>query len=127
MTLKANFALRAILVVALLCGMGVLPSRAESLALIEKGQSEYSVVIPAASDDAARDKAIGLAANRLQMNLQRVSGARQPIVSEEKLAADVLLGSNHTEEIALRAPADEALLLVPTAAPGTKPIKLNAA
>jgi hypothetical protein len=90
-------------------------------------QTEYSIVVPAAADDAAQNKAIGLAANPLQMNLQGFSGAKLPIISEEKLAAGALLGGNYTEEIALCAPAGEALLLVPTAALAGKLIKQNAA
>lgn len=85
--MKSTFFFRLTCVAALLCVLGVLPARAASLTLMNKGQSEYSIAIPAAADDAAQNKAIALAANLLQTNLQKIGGTKLPIVAEEKLAA----------------------------------------
>lgn len=85
--MKSTFFFRLICVAALLCWAGVLPTRADTLTFINNGQTEYSIVVPAASADKERNKAINLAANLLQTNLQKAGGAKLPIVAEDKLAA----------------------------------------
>lgn len=84
-----SFLMRAACFAALLTWIGALPSSAApSLTLIDKGQSEYSIVIPAASDDVAQRNAIDLAASLLQSTLEQAAGVKLPIVAEATLAAD---------------------------------------
>jgi hypothetical protein len=80
--------LHLICIAICICCLGALPARAAMTTLIDKGQSTYSIVIPAATPDVKQNQAINLAANELQTALQKAGGARLPIISEDKFKAN---------------------------------------
>lgn len=93
------------LVVALLCLGVALTSRAE-LTLADKGQTQYRIVVPAGAIPSER-----YAAEELQRYLEKLSGAKLPIVTDAEKPTDheILLGDNpHLAK--LRPPVDFAKL-----------------
>ena len=76
-----------------LCVLGLsaaLSARAE-VTIAEKGQSQYRIVVPAGAIPAER-----YAAEELQRYLEKLSGAKLPIVTdaEKPTAREILLGDN---------------------------------
>ncbi len=78
----------------LVCGLCLIPpapARADDLVLADGGQSAYRIIV---ADDASPATRHG--AEELQMFLQRISGAKLPIVSDREPlgAAEIILGDN---------------------------------
>ena len=75
---------------AVLC-LGVAPSALAEVTLAAKGESQYRIIVPAEAIPAER-----YAAEELQRYLEKMSGAKLPIVTdaEKPTAHEILLGDN---------------------------------
>ena len=86
--------------------LGLAPSSQADITLADKGQSQYRIVVPAGAIPSER-----YAAEELQRYLEKMSGAKLPIVTdaEKPAAREILLGDN-THLAKLRTKVDFAKL-----------------